>query len=110
MPYTSPYTLPIPASKSPSSVGSVANVSRPDVTDSGLFSLAGGASSNFGLRYTGAWLHGPGKVVRPCHRVHLLSLNLESSKLSSSQQDPVSGAVDKRDASSADFQEVLEGV
>ena len=54
-PYTS-RILPIPASASPNSFGSVPNISYPDVTNSALFTLAG-ASINFGLRFAGEPTH-----------------------------------------------------
>ena len=46
--------LPIPASLQPSSVAAAPNISFPDVTASALFSLARGATTYFGLRFTGA--------------------------------------------------------
>ena len=48
--------LPIPASLQPSSVAFATNISYPDVASSGLFSLARGATTYFGLRFTGAFL------------------------------------------------------
>jgi len=46
-------TLPIPASLQPSFTGTVPNISYPDVATSALFNLAGGATTYFGLRFTG---------------------------------------------------------
>jgi len=45
--------LPIPASLQPTSVAFAPNVSYPDVAASALFGLAGGATTYFGLRFTG---------------------------------------------------------
>ena len=47
-------SLPIPTTVQPRSVGWVSNVTFPDVIDSALFALADGATSYFGLRFTGA--------------------------------------------------------
>ena len=57
MPYSSPYPLPIPMTLQPSFAGQVPNVSFPDVNNSALFALAGGATQYFGLRFTGVWPH-----------------------------------------------------
>ena len=53
MPYDSPYTLPIPSSTVPTFLGAAPNISYPDVNNSALFAFAGGASTNFGLRFAG---------------------------------------------------------
>jgi hypothetical protein len=53
VPYGSPYTLPIPSAQQPNFTGSAANISFPDTSHSALFALAGGATSLFGLRFTG---------------------------------------------------------
>jgi hypothetical protein len=50
-PYTSGI-LPIPASLSPSSVGSVPNISYAEASNSALFTLAG-ATGDFGLKFIG---------------------------------------------------------
>ena len=54
VPYNTPYPLPISTSKQPKYVGQVSTISFPDVNTSALFALAGGAKTNFGLRFTGA--------------------------------------------------------
>ena len=54
MPYNSPYKLPIPTSLRPSFTGAATNIDYPDVSNSALFTFAGGASINFGIRFTGA--------------------------------------------------------
>ena len=51
-PYNTPYTLPIPATATPSAVTTVPNISYPDVLSGGLMTLAG-ATTNFALRFTG---------------------------------------------------------
>ena len=45
--------LPIPATLQPNYSGTASNISYPDVATSDLFSLAGGATTYFGLRFTG---------------------------------------------------------
>ena len=45
--------MPIPAGLQPSRTGSAPNISYPDSTNSSLFQLAGGATTYFGLRFSG---------------------------------------------------------
>ena len=46
--------LPIPTTKQPSFVGSAQNISYPDIAASALLNFTGGATTYFGLRFTGA--------------------------------------------------------
>ena len=66
----SPYTsesLPIPASSKPSSVGSVPNISYPDVNNSALFTVAGAATS-FALKFLGELRHTTSARILTVHK------------------------------------------